>query len=71
MTGVQTCALPISARAPAELFWVIKNGINMTGMPGFGAAPDAELWNITAFVKKLPGISEADFKAWSGAGAKP
>jgi hypothetical protein len=23
--------------SPQELFWVIKNGINMTGMPSFGA----------------------------------
>src|SRR5581483_11874545 len=26
-------------RTPAQLFWVIKNGINMTGMPGFGEMP--------------------------------
>ena len=32
--------------SPQELFWVIKNGINMTGMPGFGAidVPDQEIW---------------------------
>jgi mono/diheme cytochrome c family protein len=54
-------------RSPQQLFWVIKNGVNMTGMPGFGLieAPDRELWTIVAFVKKLPSVSEADFKAWS------
>jgi mono/diheme cytochrome c family protein len=54
-------------REPAQLFWVIKHGINMTGMPAFGptGVPDREIWTITAFVKKLPGVSEADFKAWS------
>ncbi|MBN8965648.1 MAG: c-type cytochrome, partial [Rhizobiales bacterium] len=25
-------------RTPQQLFWVIKNGINMTGMPGFALA---------------------------------
>jgi hypothetical protein len=56
-------------REPRELFWVIKNGINMTGMPSFGAieVPDKEIWSIVAFVKKLPSVSDADFKAWSQA----
>jgi Cytochrome C oxidase, cbb3-type, subunit III len=52
---------------PAQLFWVIKNGIKMTGMPSFGAtgAEDKEIWSIVAFIKKLPNVSEADFKAWT------
>jgi mono/diheme cytochrome c family protein len=52
---------------PEQLFWVIKNGINMTGMPSFGLieVPDQEIWTIVAFVKKLPNVSEADFKAWT------
>jgi mono/diheme cytochrome c family protein len=54
-------------RTPAQFFWVIKNGINMTGMPGFGAAPDQEIWSIVAFLKTLPTVSDEDFKAWSGA----
>ena len=54
---------------PAEVFWVVKHGIRMTGMPSFGAAgvADPEIWSIVAFVKKLPTVSEADFKAWSTA----
>jgi hypothetical protein len=54
-------------RTPQQLFFVVKNGIKMTGMPGFGLieAPDEEIWNIVAFVKKLPDVSEADYKAWS------
>ena len=54
-------------RAPAQLFWVVKNGIRMTGMPSFGAigADDKEVWSIVAFVKKLPTVSEADYKAWT------
>jgi hypothetical protein len=53
--------------SPAQLFWVIKNGINMTGMPSFGeaGAKDDEIWSVVAFVKKLPGVSEADFKDWT------
>jgi len=53
---------------PGQIFWVIKNGINMTGMPGFAliGAEDKEIWSIVAFVKKLPEVSEADYKAWTG-----
>jgi len=53
--------------SPAQLFWVIKNGINMTGMPSFkeAGAKDDEIWSVVAFVKKLRGVSESDYKAWS------
>ena len=46
---------------------MIKNGINMTGMPSFGAieVPDDEIWTIVAFVKKLPSVSDDDFKVWT------
>ena len=52
---------------PSQLFWVIKNGINMTGMPGFAAADakDDEIWAVVAFLKKFPSVSEADYKAWT------
>jgi hypothetical protein len=55
-------------REPRELFWVVKNGIKMTGMPSFKVAgvPDNEIWSIVAFLKKLPNVSDADYKAWTG-----
>jgi mono/diheme cytochrome c family protein len=57
--------------SPQEVFWVIKNGIKMTGMPGFGGEaprlPDQTIWTIVAFVKKLPSVSNEDFKTWSAA----
>jgi hypothetical protein len=39
----------------------------MTGMPSFGKieVPDKEIWTIVAFLKKLPNVSEADYKAWT------
>ncbi|HMK80498.1 MAG TPA: cytochrome c [Xanthobacteraceae bacterium] len=53
-------------REPRQLFWVIKNGINMTGMPSFGATgmDDNEIWAVAAFLKKLPEVKEEDFKKW-------
>jgi mono/diheme cytochrome c family protein len=57
----------VEERRPQDLFWVVKNGIHMTGMPSFGLAevPDREIWTIVAFLKKLPSVSEEDFKTWS------
>jgi mono/diheme cytochrome c family protein len=54
-------------RDPRDLFWTIKNGIKMTGMPGFATVgvPDPEIWSITAFLKKLPTIKPEDYKSWS------
>ena len=47
--------------SPAELFWIVKNGIKMTGMPAWIDHSDEELWAIVAFIKKLPGMSEQDY----------
>lgn len=44
-----------SGLEPAELFWVIKNGIRMTGMPAWGPThTDGELWSLVAFLRRLP-----------------
>jgi mono/diheme cytochrome c family protein len=50
--------------SPREAFWIIKHGIEMTGMPAWGPThSDNKLWQLVAFVKKLPEISAADYKA--------
>ncbi len=46
---------------PAELFWIAKHGIRMTGMPAWGDHSDDELWAMIAFVEKLPGMTELDY----------
>jgi mono/diheme cytochrome c family protein len=57
----------------AQIFWIVKNGINMTAMPSFATAgaPDQEIWAIAAFAKKLPDISEGDYKAWTADAGAP
>ncbi len=48
----------------AELFWVTKNGIRMTGMPAWGVThDDAELWPVVAFMKLLPELDEDGYQA--------
>jgi mono/diheme cytochrome c family protein len=48
---------------PNELFWVIKHGIKMTGMPAWGPThSDSKIWTIVAFVKKLPDITPTEYR---------
>jgi mono/diheme cytochrome c family protein len=38
----------------AELFWVIKNGIRLSGMPGFaGINSDDQIWQLAYFVRNI------------------
>ena len=46
---------------PAELFWIVKHGIKMTGMPAWSDHSDEELWATVAFLQKLPGMSEQEY----------
>jgi mono/diheme cytochrome c family protein len=57
----------VKERTPAQLFFVVKHGIKMTGMPSFGAigVDDKEIWSIVAFARKFGTVSDADFKAWT------
>jgi mono/diheme cytochrome c family protein len=61
----------VGERQPKELFWVIKNGIKMTGMPSFATAgvPDDEIWKIVVFLKKWPSIKPEEYKAWTAPAA--
>ena len=38
----------------AEIFWVIKNGIRLSGMPGFACInSDEQIWQLTYYVRSL------------------
>jgi len=52
-----------AALSAAEQFWVIKHGVKMSGMPAWGRThSDAEIWNMVAFLQKLPGMTPAAYK---------
>ena len=49
---------------PNEVFWLVKHGVRMSAMPAFGETHgDAELWDIAAFVKQLPGMTASEYAA--------
>ena len=46
---------------PAELFWIVKHGIKMTGMPSWSDHSDEEIWATVGFLEKLPAMSEQEY----------
>ncbi len=65
--------------SPQEVFWIVKHGVKMSGMPAFGPSHDDQaIWNIAAFVKELPAMTPEEYKTiggseggGSGEGAQP
>lgn len=63
-----TCADVVDKWSDKELFWIIKNGVEHTGMIGLGPThEDKEIWSVTAFVRQLPTMSPADYKTLADA----
>ncbi len=49
---------------PAEQFWIVKHGVKMTGMPAWGVTHEDELlWDVVAFVRKLPELTPEQYEA--------
>jgi mono/diheme cytochrome c family protein len=60
------------AWSPAELFWTIKHGIKMTGMPAWKYRLDDDaIWSLVAFMRVLPALSVEDYRRSAERLAKP
>jgi mono/diheme cytochrome c family protein len=47
-----------------EVFWVIRNGVKMSGMPAWAyRLSDDEMWAITAFTMQLPRLAPIEYEA--------
>ena len=55
-----------------ELYWIIANGVRLTGMPawGTGGPDDADSWKLVHFIRRLKELSPADLKAMQGLNPK-
>ena len=62
MRGSETQSL-----SDGELYYIIRNGVRMTGMPAWGRAEDGdfdhETWMLVAFIRHLPQLSAEEEKA--------
>jgi mono/diheme cytochrome c family protein len=53
----------------AQLYWIVENGLKLTGMPAFGSNYEKEeIAAIIAFVRHLPKVSPGEFEQMAGAG---
>jgi mono/diheme cytochrome c family protein len=51
---------------PRELYWLTRHGIKMSGMPAWEyRLTDSELWDIVAFMQRLPELNAAQYAQWT------
>ncbi|WP_299843130.1 cytochrome c [uncultured Jannaschia sp.] len=52
---------------PEEIYWIVENGIKMSGMPAFGGHHSSEeMVALTGFVSALPGLTADDYATLTG-----
>jgi mono/diheme cytochrome c family protein len=57
---------------PRELYWITRHGIRMAGMPAWDFhLREDELWDLVAFLQRLPGHTRASYHALVRAEAPP
>jgi mono/diheme cytochrome c family protein len=51
---------------PEEIYWVVRHGIKMSGMPAWEyRLSDEEIWNLVAFIKKMATMTVPEYAAFS------
>lgn len=59
----------VPTRQPEETFWIIKNGLKMTGMPAWGLYnSDDQIWDLVAFVNTVNEMSAEEYQKLVDAG---
>ena len=55
-------AAATQGQSDGELYFVIKNGVRLTGMPAWGEPgdQDTETWALVAFIRTLPQLTDDD-----------
>lgn len=50
-------------RPPEDIFWVIRNGVKMTGMPAWEyRLTEDQMWQITAFIMESPSLGTNEYQ---------
>ena len=53
--AAQLASHEVQQYSDRELFWIVKNGIRLSGMPAFAKVEsDEHIWNLVHYVKTLP-----------------
>jgi mono/diheme cytochrome c family protein len=54
---------PTQELTDGEIFYIIHNGVRLTGMPAFGQGPadeDTDSWKLVHFIRHLPSLTPDD-----------
>jgi mono/diheme cytochrome c family protein len=51
-------------KTDGELYWIIENGVRLTGMPAWGAGggDDADTWKLVHFIRRLKELTPEQLK---------
>jgi mono/diheme cytochrome c family protein len=52
-------------KTDGELYYIVENGIRLSGMPAFGEHPsttDAETWHLVTFIRHLPALTNEELE---------
>lgn len=51
---------------PRELYWVVRHGLKMTGMPAWEyRLTEEEIWDVVAFLQHLPQLNATQYAQWT------
>lgn len=53
----------IAPWSPEELFWILREGIKMSGMPAWPSGREDEVWAVVAFLEALRALPPEDYPA--------
>jgi mono/diheme cytochrome c family protein len=59
----------VGGAMPGALFWVLRNGSLASGMPSFSRLPEAQRWQIIAWLQRLNAAGSATASPPENAGA--
>jgi mono/diheme cytochrome c family protein len=52
---------------PSEIYWTVRNGVKMTGMPAWeDRLSEQDLWSLVAFIERLPAMSPSEYRSRAG-----
>ena len=60
-------------KSDGELYYIIENGVRLSGMPAFGehaGTDDAETWRLVVFIRHLQQITTDELQAMNGLNPK-
>jgi mono/diheme cytochrome c family protein len=54
-----------------QMFWIVKNGVKMTGMPAWGVTrSDDQIWSVVDFLEAMPDLTPSTYAAMRADGAR-